>query len=76
MADETPEVYSPYILNLSLVMGVSADRVGLTLGISSTSILGALSEEFNDRRASYWDVIIQSGAHAARDRASMTEKPQ
>lgn len=34
MADETPGIYSPDILHLSLVIGLSADRVGQTLGVA------------------------------------------
>jgi hypothetical protein len=62
MADETPEIYSSDILHLALVMGLSADVIGQTLGVSSTVILGALSEEFNDRNASYWELTTQLGA--------------
>jgi len=61
VASEDPVLYDDNILIAPTLYGIAANDVGAILGISSNLILGAITEEYNDRNESLWDQFTQAG---------------
>lgn len=59
MSSEQPMLYDSKILELTHLYSSAAINAGNLTGVSTSVILGAVMEEYNDRYESNLDVLVQ-----------------